>query len=503
MWESDEGKTVSYWQESAPATVAAPNKAPDKADVCVIGGGIAGLTAAYLLAKAGKSVVVVDDGPIAGGETARTTAHLTSALDDRIYRVEEWHGERHARLAVESHAVAVNRIEKVVSDENIDCDFVRLDGFLVEAENGEDDLEKEREAAHRLGFTQIEWADTVPTMTGQARGLRFPNQGQFHILKYLTAVAAAIENAGGRLCSHTRATEWTGGDKPSVTTAEGQTISAASVVLATNYPLQSKLFPVLSAYRTYAIAARVPKQSVERMLLWDTADPYHYVRIQESDEHDVLIVGGEDHRTGQENDGAVRFERLWSWTRRYFSMADELIDKWSGQVLETPDGLGLIGRFSDNEPNVYMITGDSGMGMTHGTLGAMLVSDLILGKPNEWKDVYDPSRKATFPPTEAIPEIIDSTKPYVDWLTGGDVSSIDEIGRGDGAILRDGMSKIAVYRDEKGVLYKRSAVCKHLGCIVRFNSAEQTWDCPCHGSRYGIDGHVVNGPANAPLDAEE
>jgi Rieske Fe-S protein len=239
------------------------------------------------------------------------------------------------------------------------------------------------------------------------------------------------------------------------------------------------------------------------MLLWDTADPYHYVRIQEEKDRDVLIVGGEDHRTGQEADGAVRFERLWHWTLRHFPIAEDVVDKWSGQVLETPDGLGFLGRFSDDEPNVYMITGDTGMGMTHCTIGGMLVSDQILGNSNPWVDVYDPSRISTFSIKEAVPEIVDSTAPYADWLTGGDVSSVDEVGSGQGVILRDGLSKIAVYRDEEGKLHKLSAVCKHLGCIVRFNPDEKTWDCPCHGSRYGIDGHVINGPANAPLDGSD
>jgi glycine/D-amino acid oxidase-like deaminating enzyme/nitrite reductase/ring-hydroxylating ferredoxin subunit len=499
MWQSDEGKTVSYWQETEES-VKHSARIPSETDVCVIGGGIAGLTTAYLLTRSGRNVTVVDDGPIAGGETARTTAHLTYAIDDRFYRIADWHGEDKARLAIESHAAAVDKIEEIVSQNNIDCDFSRLDGYLVEAEESDDDLEKEIEAAHRLGFPQIDWATDAPGSRTDARMLRFPNQGQFHILKYLSGVASAITNAGGTIAANTPVAEWKGGDAPTVVLSNGSEIRANNIVLATNYPLQSKLFPFLSAYRTYVIAARIPKGSVDRLLYWDTADPYHYVRIQEQPDHDVLIVGGEDHRTGQEFDGRVRFERLWSWTRRYFPSAEEVIDRWSGQVLETPDGLGFIGRFSDDEPNVYMMTGDSGMGMTHCTLGAMLVSDLIQGRANPWADVYNPSRISTFSIKESVPEIIDSTIPYADWLRSGDVSSIDEIEPGKGAIIRDGLSKIAVYRDVNGVVHQRSAVCKHLGCIVRFNPDETTWDCPCHGSRYGVDGHVVNGPAMSPLD---
>jgi nitrite reductase/ring-hydroxylating ferredoxin subunit len=213
----------------------------------------------------------------------------------------------------------------------------------------------------------------------------------------------------------------------------------------------------------------------------------------------VLIVGGEDHRTGQENDGEDRFEKLLAWTQERFPSAAAKY-KWSGQILETNDGLAFIGRYSKREPNVYLITGDSGMGMTHGTIGGLLVSDLILGRENPWEDVFLPTRIATQSITEAVPEIIESTAPYVDWVTSGDVSSEDEIEPGQGAIIREGLSKIAVYKDEDGNIFRKSAVCKHLGCIVRFNSLEKTWDCPCHGSRYAISGEPINAPAYLPLD---
>jgi len=498
MWRSDEGNTVSYWQTSEKGLKTGSLAHSTKADVCIVGAGIAGLTCAYLLAKAGKSVVVLDDGVIGGGETARTTAHLSNAIDDRIYRIEKWHGEDKARLAVESHAGAIDEIERIVNEEKIDCDFFRLDGYLIEAKDGSDDLDKELESAQK--FTAIERVERAPLKsfdTGAA--LKFSNQGQFHILKYLAGLAKAIEKNGGKLFSKSRVVEWKGGDAPQVKTANNRIVTADSIVLATNYPLMSKMFAKLPAYRTYAIGARVPKGAVPKMLLWDTGDPYHYVRIQEEKDHDILIVGGEDHRTGQANDGEERFARLWEWAKERFPAAEEVLHQWSGQCLETHDGLAFIGRFSGGEPDVYLITGDSGMGMTHGTIGGMLVSDLILGRENPWTEVYEPTRVFTQSIAEAVPEIFDSTTPYVDWLKGGDVSSAEEIEKGSGAIISHGTEKIAAYRDEKGKLYQRSAVCTHMGCIVRFNKLEKTWDCPCHGSRFGTDGHVINTPAISEL----
>ena len=253
--------------------------------------------------------------------------------------------------------------------------------------------------------------------------------------------------------------EWLGGESPTVTTDDGRKYSAASLVLATNYPLISKMFAELPAYRTYAVGIRVPRVSVPAILLWDTADPYVYVRTQPMDDGNLLIVGGEDHRTGQADDGRERFERLAAWAKKNVKFDGDMISgevayEWSGQCVETHDGLAFIGRFSAGEPNVYLITGDSGMGMTHGTIGGMLVSDLIFGRENPWRMSIYPGRLLTQSITEAIPEIVDSTVPYADWLTGGDVSSEDEIKNGEGAIIRSGLSKLAVYRDGDGVLHR-------------------------------------------------
>ncbi|RPI01148.1 MAG: FAD-dependent oxidoreductase, partial [Zetaproteobacteria bacterium] len=247
---------------------------------------------------------------------------------------------------------------------------------------------------------------------------------------------------------------------------------------------------------------------VPTALHWDTLDPYHYVRIQPlspeagltepsgSEGQDVLIVGGEDHKTGQAEVQADPYARLESWTRLRFPMIREVKYRWSGQVLETIDGLAFIGRNPLDAPNVFIVTGDSGMGMTHGTIAGILLTDLILGRENPWAKLYDPSRKTLQALGRFLNENLNVAVQYGDWLTGGDVDSPAQIKPGAGAVIRRGLTKMAMYRDEQGALHEHSAVCPHLGGIVHWNDAEKTWDCPCHGSRFDRRGGVLNQPEN-------
>jgi len=469
-----------------------------------VGAGIAGLTTAYLLAREGLSVIVLDDGPIGGGETGRTTAHLSNAIDDRYVEMERLHGRDGARLAAESHTTAIDRIEAIVREENIACDFERLDGYLVLSPGDPPDLlEQECDAAHRAGLTTVELLSNTPYEGFQNMPcLRFPRQGQFHPLRYLTGIATAFTRLGGRLYTSTRVTAVRSGSRATVETASGRVVQADAIVMATNTPVNDLLAIHLkqAAYRTYVIGARIPRGSVPAALYWDTQDPYHYIRRRPWDDRsDLLIVGGEDHKTGQADDTEKRHARLVQWARPYFPMMGKIEFQWSGQVMESMDGLAFIGRNPMDQSKVYVATGDSGMGMTHGTIAGMLITELIRGRTHPWAGLYDPSRVRLRATPEFAQENANVVAQYTDWVTGGDVERIEDIPSNSGAILRDGMSKIAVYRDEQGVCHARSAVCPHLGCIVSWNGTEQTWDCPCHGSRFEKLGKVINGPALADL----
>ena len=492
----------SVWAASAALPQFTPLEQNIQVDVCIVGAGISGLTTAYLLARAGKRVAVLDDGPVGGGMTQMTTAHIANMLDDRYFEVEKLHGREGARLAADSHSAAIDRIETIVRQERIDCDFTRLDGYLFLAEGDRrETLERELEAAHRAGLRGVEMLARAPFAsfdTGPC--LRFPNQGQFHPLKYLARLAQAIHRESSRIFTGSHADQIDGG-VPALVHAGKHVVTADAVVVATNVPVNDRvaIHTKQAPYMTYVIGARVPPGSVPRVLSWDTGDPYHYIRTQE----DLLIVGGEDHKTGQASDTRERYARLEAWARKRFPMMGEPQFAWGGQVMETQDYLAFIGRNPMDHENILVVTGDSGMGITHGTIAGMLLSDLILGRTNPWEALYDPSRVTLRAAGDFARENSNVALQYADWLTGGDVSSADEVPAGGGAIVRRGLEKIAVYRDDQGQVHECLAKCPHLGCVVHWNPAETTWDCPCHGSRFDRYGKVINGPANRDLAPAE
>jgi glycine/D-amino acid oxidase-like deaminating enzyme/nitrite reductase/ring-hydroxylating ferredoxin subunit len=498
--------SVSAWKLAQAPLTTSPLQQDAEADVCIVGAGIAGMSVAYELGRIGKSVVVIDDNAIGGGETAQSTAHIATALDDRYFWLEQLHGQEGAKLAYASHAAAIDRIEEIVSLEQIECDFARVDGFLFLApRHAVELLERELVAVRRAGCHDIEQLLRAPLSafdTGPC--LRFPRQAQFHPLCYLAGLAAAVARQGGRVFTSTHAAQIHGGDEPSVVTANGQRVRASAIVVATNTPVNDRvaIHTKQAPYRTYVVALRMPPAAMTPALYWDTGDPYHYVRTQRvSADEALLIVGGEDHKTGHRDDARERWSRLEAWTRKRFRMAGDVVHAWSGQVIEPADGLAFIGRNPGLSENVFIATGDSGNGITHGVIAGMLIRDLILETPNEWAALYDPSRK----PIRALREYarinLAVAGGYADWLRPGEVSALDEIEKGTGAVLRRGARKLAVYRAPDGKLSVCSAVCTHLGGVVRWNSAEQSWDCPCHGSRFSTQGEVLNGPALHPLKA--
>jgi glycine/D-amino acid oxidase-like deaminating enzyme/nitrite reductase/ring-hydroxylating ferredoxin subunit len=516
--EGREGARVSVW-ESTAAVPAYTALAEDlTVDVCVVGAGIAGLTTAYHLARAGRRVVVLDDGPVAGGETGRTTAQVATSFDDYYHEAERVHGEAAARLLAESFRAGVDAVERIVRDEGIECDWARVDGLWFpaeeEAEQGRELLQKELDAARRCGFADVEllpdWPDRRAGAFGPGPVLRFPNQGQFDIHKYMAGLARAVERHGGRLFTGTHVRDVEPGTRgaPHVVRSDaGRTVTAEHLVIATNSPINDRyaMHTKQAPYRTYVIGARIPRAALPAAFYWDTRDPYHYVRWlrppgadAEEGGTDLLLVGGEDHKTGQADGPEEQaFDRLEAWTRARFPVQG-IEYRWSGQVMEPVDYVAFIGRNPGDE-RVYIATGDSGNGMTHGTIAGLLIPDLVLGRPNAWADLYDPSRVSLRSAGTWIRENLNVAAEYTEYVAPAEAEDTADVPAGEGRVLRRAGQPVAVYRAPDGTLTERSAVCPHLFCVVDWNSAEKTWDCPCHGSRFAVDGTVVNGPSRAPL----
>jgi glycine/D-amino acid oxidase-like deaminating enzyme/nitrite reductase/ring-hydroxylating ferredoxin subunit len=470
----------------------------------VVGAGIAGLSIAYEFARAGRSVVVLDRGPIGGGMTARTTAHLASALDDYYHDLIGLRGLDEARQVYQAQASAIDRIEQISREEGIDCDFRRLDGYLFLGPGCDPSLlDREFEAARQVGFAAVDFAERAP-IPGRDTGrcLRFPDQGRFHPLKYLDGLARSIRRDGGRLHAGTVVVGVEeDGEEVVVRTEGGPIVRAGACAVATNSPINDKvaIHTKQAPCRTYVIAGRVPRGSVPDALYWDTLDPYHYVRLQPADEQqDWLIAGGEDHKSGEASDMDERLARLEAWTREHFPPMGAVEHRWSGMVMEPVDRAAFIGRNHGNR-NVYIATGDSGQGMTNGVAAGLIISNLVLGRESPFAAAHAPTRVTLSAAGEFLRENLSMVVNMTEHVRGGEVASVEDLKPGAGAIVRQGLGKVAAYRDESGILHLRSAVCTHMGCVVHWNPFERCWDCPCHGSQFGIDGTALNGPAVKPL----
>jgi glycine/D-amino acid oxidase-like deaminating enzyme/nitrite reductase/ring-hydroxylating ferredoxin subunit len=496
-------RSKSLWMDIDVAPTAGPMQGDQTCDVVVVGSGVAGISTAYELAIEGQRVVVVDRGTIAGGITARTSAHLAPLCDDLTSAMIHLRGEDVSRLFYESQAAAVDRIEEIQKNEKIDCDFRRLDGYLFQALNTDAKIiDDELDAVRKVG-APVQRLVGIPLRNCEKQhALRYPRQATFHPLKYLRGLVAVIEAKGGALFSNTivEAVEEEEGGAVVVRTNFG-IISARSAVVATNSPIVDRfaLHTKMAPYRTYAMAFSIRRGAIPDALYWDTLDPYHYVRLQPGENRtDYLIVGGADHKSGDADDAELRFEALEAWTRNLIPAAKEVTHRWSGQVLDTIDYAGFIGRNPGNQ-NIYFHTGDSGQGITHGVVGSLINADLILGGSSKWAEVYDPSRKTPSGIGNYLTENATALKNFAEYLAPGELSSLYELKPGHGAIVREGLSKVATYHDEGGKLFARSAACTHLGCHLHWNSFETCWDCPCHGSQFAFDGTPLNAPAIKPL----
>ena len=498
--------TTPYWSTSTSFPQFARLSGSAEADAVVVGGGITGLTAAYLLAKDGKRAIVLERNRCAGTDTGHTSAHLTMVTDARLSELVKRFGRNHAQAVWDAGLAAMATIDEIVREHTIDAGLEWVDGYLHAPINGDDareeaqTLKTEAALAEELGF-DAEYLDSVPLT--DLPGVRFADQARIHPRKYLAGIANAFVALGGRIHEQSEVDEFC--DEPRSVKANGFRVRCENVVIATHNPLVgfsgmagATLFQTkLALYTSYVIAGRVARGVVPDALWWDTADPYQFLRVEPHRDYDLVIFGGEDHKTGQQEDTETCYRRLEERLGATVPNV-ELTHRWSGQVIETPDGLPYIGRSADHQ---YSATGYGGNGLTFGTLAGLMISDAILERSNPWTELFDPDRKAL---TRGLWDYLKENTDYPyymirDRFAGAEAKSLRALKRGQGKIIERNGAKVAAYRDAAGKVTHRSAICTHMGCTVGWNTAERTWDCPCHGSRFKPTGEVISGPAEAPL----
>jgi glycine/D-amino acid oxidase-like deaminating enzyme/nitrite reductase/ring-hydroxylating ferredoxin subunit len=499
--------TTPYWSATAQIPEYPPLKGDLTVDVAVIGGGITGVTAAYLLRKAGASVALLERHRFAQRDTGHTTAHLTHVTDTRLSELVSDFGRDHAQAVWDAGAAAIERLKENAETEGIACEFSWVPGYLHAPQ--ENVTEKERQAlqedaklAQELGFDAA-FMEKVPFFG--TPGVRFANQAKFHPRKYIAGMLHALARAGAHLFEETDGSEIQ--DEPLTVKTHGHTIKCGHIILATHVPLQGTRGTVsaallqtkLAPYTTYVASGKIPAGVVPEASFWDTNDPYDYLRIDRHEGYDYAILGGADHKTGQASEPEQRFARMEARLRELFRDV-KIEHRWSGQVVETNDGLPFIGEVTDRQ---FISTGYAGNGTTFGTLGGMMAADYVAGSKNPWSDLFDPSRKKVL---GGAWDYIRENKDYPyyffkDRFTAPGENSLDAVPRGYGKIVQLEGEKVAAFRDEAGQLTVCSAVCPHMGCIVHWNGAEETWDCPCHGSRFEATGEVIAGPAETGLAA--
>lgn len=496
-------KSLSLWIDTTPSTSYPSLRGEVDADVAIVGAGITGITAAYLLAKAGKSVVLVDKGRVAMSETGHTTAHILEATDADYRDLIKDHGEDGARTDTQAIRSAIAQIRSLVDELGIDCGLKPVDGYLyAEEEKDREYLQRQQEFLRKAGI-ETQWVDHVPLPFSTIGGLKYQNQYVFHIRKYVLAVAEAAVKHGARIFENSLANDVENADKDGrcVVKCEGGTIRARHVLLATHVPINDRgsLWAKMHVTRTYVVAAPIEPGQITDALFWDTAYPYHYTRLLDTSKGVFLIVGGEDRDIGKEDNDESRYRALEDYCRTRFGVAS-FTHRWSGQINEPADMLPFIGESSHGK-NVWMSTAYSGTGMTYGTLAAILLTDFALERENPYAKLYDPGRTKIVSVLEnVVTKATEFPKRMIEKLLHLDVeaSTLAEVREGEGKIVSSKGLKYAVARID-GELRGVDPSCTHMGCTVTWNAAEKSWDCPCHGSRFDTRGEVLNGPATTPL----
>jgi glycine/D-amino acid oxidase-like deaminating enzyme/nitrite reductase/ring-hydroxylating ferredoxin subunit len=498
-------KRTSIWRDTAETTNFGCPEADLKTEVAIIGGGITGITCAFLLKRAGVDCVVLEALKVAGGTTGFSTGNLYCTVDEYLQSIKSKYGKDTVRSVVSSRRDAMDLVQTVATEYGIDCELTEAPfHFYAETEDYVNKVEKEAEAAEDAGLT-VSIQNSLDLPFAIKKAMRVEDQLQFNPVKYVKQLSTKINEGNCKIFEGTRVVSYekqNGGYQ--IKTYTGAKVWASSIIMATHTPkgvfgIQTLLFP----YREYAVAYNYNGGFVPGIFWGVDGKNKHSIRHYRDGENNYLMVLGEKHKTGQKETNLENIERLKKFAAEHFSPGSEAY-QWGAQHYRASDGLATVGRY-DKHAAIYIATGFSTDGLTYGTMSAQIITDLITGKENPYAEIYSPHRHHPVQSAgQFIKENINVLAQYMKDFPGvKDVSKASEIKTGEGKILEQDGEKIAGYRDENNKLHLCSAVCTHMDCIVNWNEAEKTWDCPCHGSRFNYDGTVLEGPAITDLPSKK
>jgi len=496
-----DGALQSPWQTGLTATIMPTSINPEIIyDVLIVGAGITGMTAGLLLQQAGKKVVIAEAHTPGFGTTGGTSAHINTFADTTYPEAESAFGKKGAKLFANAINEGYAIIKSHIDTYKIVCDYEIKPGFLY-AENEEEvkQLDEIYEGAVKVSVA-VSYTEDVPTPVKYAKALFFEDQAQFHPLKYLQGLQKAYFAIGGVILENTLITDIKSLEGIHTTTSPAGVIRAKAVIYATHMPPNLNLFNFECApYRSYVMAVKLKNETYPEALIYDSQEPYHYVRSHIIDGQQLLIAGGLDHKTGHE-DPEKAFADLEKYVRKYYN-ASSIKYRWSSQYYVPVDGLPYIGRMPLAADGIYCATGYNGNGMMLGSVAGKILSDLIRKRPNKYQELFNPAR---IKPIDGFSEFVKENSDVAyhfmaDRIHIHETDSLKRLKPGTGKVVEIDGEKIAAYRDELGVIHAVSPVCTHAACIVNWNAEEKSWDCPCHGARYDINGNVLTGPATKNL----
>lgn len=497
-----DASTISLWQGNIepyqPAHMA------DHAatyDVVIVGGGITGLTTALLLQEAGKRCLVLEANNIGFGTTGGTTAHLNTMLDTTYNQIEKNFSKEDAGLVKESVGAAINLIQQNIERYSIDCGFNYTDAYLfAQDEKQTEELDLIAKSAREQGV-HVTLEDKLPANFEFTKVYKFADQARFSPLAYIYGLARAFENAGGSIVQDCRVVEIHNTEHVKVETSLGE-FTGRNIVYATHVPPGINLVHLRCIpYRSYALAVRLADNAYPDALIYDSQEPYHYFRTQEVNGKKYLIAGGEDHQTGHHENTEQCFRNLEAFVRQHFNVRS-VEYKWSSQYYESADGLPYIGNLPGQPDNVYVATGYGGNGMVYSGVAAMVIRNIIMGKHRASEKLFNPNRiKPIAGFTNFVTHNADVVKLFFGKLfPAHKLTELAELAPGEAQVVNYDGHRVAMYKDEAGMLHAVNPTCTHMKCEVGWNSGEKSWDCPCHGARYDADGKVLNTPADRDLE---